>query len=118
MDQELLNMLSMQYMIDSRGIIRSLGKFEDEHLSTAYYWNMSMDGCAEELSYEDGSPTVYILEIEPDERGAFGFANDATHFAMTESDNGFVSGDTWNQARYDQFLADYAATQESEEGEE
>ncbi len=115
MDWNTLETVLSTYSVDQRGIITDCGKFEDEHLSTAYYWNMSMDGCAEELSYEDGSPTVYILEIEPDERGAFGFANDATHFAMTECENVFVSGDSWSQARYDQYVADYAAMQDEEE---
>ena len=79
------------YNIDSNGFIQSLGKFESEMLYAPHFWEMRLDGMADELSYPDGT-TIYIVAIDDADRAEYPeLPASAVACLLEESAQGFVS---------------------------
>lgn len=88
------------YDVDANGLIRSPGKFESEALYVPHFWEYANDG--EVLSWYDGSPDIYLLAIDADDRAAFPeIPADAVFIEMCEDDAGFVSAATLTQEERD-----------------
>jgi hypothetical protein len=70
-------------------IIRSPGKFEAESAWAPYFWDQTMDGTADELSYPDGA-TLYVVQIDGTDRAAWPeIGTDIVAAVLEESDSGF-----------------------------
>jgi hypothetical protein len=74
-----------QYQVGSDGVIRSPGKFEGEMLYVPFYWDIAMNGFANE---DDGE--VFTFLIEPEDKAIFPELNDRRSLRLYESDLGFV----------------------------
>ena len=79
--------------LDADDVIQDLGKFEGEHISTLYFYDAMMNGGGETVQYaEDGvGSTVDVFNITDQEAAMFGVAN--KYFVLTNTDQGFVSGE-------------------------
>lgn len=107
------------YDVDSRGTIRSSGKFELEPLYAPAFWEASGDGSAEELAWPDDDSVTYLVEITPDdlrewpEIGAKVFA-----LALNEDGQGFVSCESLTLEEYRELHAHNDRAWEKAEPEE
>lgn len=78
------------YKVDSHGVIRSPGKFEGEMLYIPYFWEVGLDGLADD-DIEVGNDNVeWIFEITDDDRAMFPELGKTTVLKLWESDQGFV----------------------------
>jgi hypothetical protein len=94
------------YEIDANLIIRSPGKFESEFAWAPYFWDQTLDGCSDELTYPNGV-TVYAVEIDETDRAEWPeIGADIVAALLEESDNGFVSCDLVTQSELDEQEAD------------
>lgn len=73
------------YDIDNNGVITSLGKFEGEMLYVPYFWEIGLDGCADED--EDG---VFTFDIDEDDLAEFPELAGVSKLMLEESEQGFV----------------------------
>ncbi len=78
--QEIVN----EYNVDERGCIRSPGKFEGEMVYAPYFYDLMLDGCADENT--DGSCTV---PIEKEDIDIFPSLAGIDYVKLYEDDNGF-----------------------------
>lgn len=78
------------YKVDSHGVIRRPGKFEGEMLYIPYFWEVGLDGLADD-DIEVGNDNVeWIFEITDDDRAMFPELGKTTVLKLWESDQGFV----------------------------
>jgi hypothetical protein len=106
------------YEIDSDLVIQSLGKFEAESAWVPYFWDSSLDGTADELTYPDGV-TLYVVQIDGSDRAAWPeIEADKVAAVLEESDSGFVSCSLVTQEELDQQQADCDAQETEEESDE
>ena len=83
-----------EYDVDSRGIIRTLGKFEAEMLYVPHFWEATLDGTADMLDWSDGT-TTYLVDVSDEDRAMFPeIPADVVAMHIAESDSGFVSCET------------------------
>ena len=88
----------LKYAVDGNGTIRSPGKFEGEPWWVPTAWDITMDGCCDEL--DAGS----VFEPDEQEREDWGVSGEPSHLLLTESNQGFVSH-TWITAeQFDSLL--------------
>jgi hypothetical protein len=77
------------------GVIRSPGKFESEAVYAPYFYEISLDGTGEELSFMQDGCGEYVCLVEIDESDAEIFDNEAEanskYALLIENDQGFVS---------------------------
>jgi hypothetical protein len=100
---------------DSSLIIQSPGKFEAESAWVPYFWESSLGGTADELTYPDGA-TLYVVQIDGSDRAAWPeIEADKVAAVLEESDSGFVSCSLVTQEELDAQEADCDAAQETEE---
>ena len=79
------------------------GKFEQEHIATPYFWDLSLDGIGETFPLgEDTSETV--IEIFPSDRETFGFKEHEKYYYLHERSDGFVTGETMTEEQYQSFM--------------
>lgn len=88
------------YQVEN-GVIVSPGKFEGETVYAPYFYEATMDGCAEELSFQEdgGGEYVALVSIHDEDREAFPeIANEtcesgapATYAGVIENELGFVA---------------------------
>jgi hypothetical protein len=74
------------YDVNEHGIICSPGKFEGEMLYVPYFWDLGMNGCADED--EDGVWTFTIMNFG--DRVFFPELGNAKVIRLEESEQGFV----------------------------
>ncbi len=74
------------YNVDSGGVIRSPGKFEGEYLYVPYFWDLFLNGCADE---DDGD--VLRFNVTEKDRMEFPELTDVHTVTLTECEQGFVS---------------------------
>lgn len=72
------------------GIIVSPGKFEGEPAYVPYFWELGLDGMADEDHTDEGG-TVYRFNIETDDRIFFPELVKYQRIELRESEQGFVS---------------------------
>lgn len=65
------------------------GKFENEHISTLYFYSALMNGDGETSEYADNSVFFVMTDHE---RKLFGFLPGYNYFAIYLSDSGFIYG--------------------------
>ena len=83
--------IEKEYKINEHGIICSPGKFEGEMLYAPYFYEIIMDGGADETDYpegEDGSP-VDTFFITPEDIKEFPELDGCTKIECFESEQGF-----------------------------
>ena len=80
--------LLTQYDVDENGIIVSLGKFESEPLYIPYFWDMYLNGFADD---DDGESLTFEVTIE--DREQFPELANVRHVFIWETDQGFVGHD-------------------------
>jgi|GEM_PF-3389594 len=87
------------------------GRFEGEGPETVYFYDLTMDGSGDELScMEDGcGEYACMLEVDDDEREAFEFPSNVTHFLVTQSEYGFISGTPLTTREADKVRKQYEA---------
>jgi hypothetical protein len=108
------NAIFVSYEIDSSLIIRTPGKFEAESAWVPHFWESSLDGTADELTYPDGA-TLYVVQIDGSDRAAWPeIEADKVAAVLEESDSGFVSCSLVTQAELDAQEADCEAAQEAD----
>ena len=73
------------YNVDSGGVIRSAGKFEGEYVYAPYFWNLFLNGCADE---DDGD--VLRFDVTEKDRMEFPELTDVDAVTLTECDQGFI----------------------------
>ena len=73
------------YNVDSRGVIRSPGKFEGEYLYAPYFWDLFLNGGADE---DDGD--VLRFNVTEKDRLEFPELVGVHAVTLTECDQGFV----------------------------
>jgi hypothetical protein len=76
------------YSIDDNGIITDLGKFEAEPYYIIHYYDIYMNGCAEDISDD-----CVRIEIDADDRKQFPELKGKRNVYLYFSDSGFVSID-------------------------
>ena len=80
-----------QYEVNEHGIICSPGKFEGEMLYAPYFYDMILDGGADETEYydgEDGPPTDTFILTDEDKK-EFPELKEYTKIECYESEQGF-----------------------------
>src|SRR5690349_3802021 len=94
------------YEVDSRGIIKSPGKFESEAVYVPHFWDATMDGSCETLDWPDES-TSYLVELDDADRAEWPeLSADCVALHMQESDTGFVSCEELNAAALEALRAE------------
>jgi hypothetical protein len=78
-----------EYEIDSRGIIRSPGKFEGEPRYVPYFYEVFMNGMADD---DDG--VVLTFRVTAEDRKMFPELRGVRNVYLEESDQGFVYSST------------------------
>ena len=73
------------YNVDSGGVIRSPGKFEGEYLYVPYFWDLFLNGCADE---DDGG--VLRFNVTEKDRREFPELVAVQVVTLTECEQGFV----------------------------
>ena len=103
--------VSADFSFDKNECVKNPGKFEGEHISTVYYWMLSLEGCCDE-EIDDGFyvHSVFFKSTEhPDTPSAVridGFCK-----IVYENDLGFVFGtELETEKEYREFV-DYAEKQ-------
>ena len=78
-----------QYNVDNHGIIRSPGKFDGEPVYAPAYWEVVLNGMADDDNGAESNPIAYFNLTEND-RQTWPELDDAICLALQEDDNGFV----------------------------
>lgn len=74
------------YNVDANGVIRRPGKFEGEMLYVPYFWQMGLEGMADD---DDGQ--VYKFRLTPKDRKMFPELSRSKHVVrLMERSDGFV----------------------------
>jgi hypothetical protein len=72
-------------------IIRDPGKFEGEPEYVPQYWDMVLDGGADEEEYdEDGENPVAVFKLTEEDKAKWFDFQGCTELRLWESDQGFV----------------------------
>lgn len=79
------NEIVKKYSIDEHGIITDLGKFQGEMCYVPYFWDIGMNGFADE-----DVENVWFFIISDEDRELFPDLGNAYGIALDESDTGFV----------------------------
>jgi len=74
-----------EFTLNELGIISNPGKFEGEHLSTPYFWNLGLEGWADN---DDG--TTYSFHLTNSDREKFPELVDVNRLELSETESGFV----------------------------
>lgn len=94
------------------------GKFEGEGAETAYYYEESMDGCAEVIDQCEGEGGgVYLIPVTAEERAAFNLGDDVTTFAIEEDSNGFAYGTPLSDAAAESLRAEFNSGEDDDSDE-
>ena len=72
------------------GRITSPGKFEGEAAYVPYFWDMGLDGMADE-DYTDSNGAVWAFDVTADDIAFFPELKNVNRVELRESDQGFVS---------------------------
>lgn len=91
-------------------IIREPGKFEGEHISVPYFWDLAMES-GSTIDVWDCNDTQYSFFVfDAAERAAFPDITELYGLALYESEQGFVNA-VWfaTQAEYDAAIAEVEA---------
>jgi hypothetical protein len=86
------------------GIIVSPGKFEAEPEYVPAFWDVVLNGCADE-TIDDGGREVSIVLVTDEDRARWPELRDIHAVAMVESDQGFISSDAMTATRLDEYRA-------------
>lgn len=81
------------------------GRFEGEPPETLHYWERSMAGEGESLASSDDGSGADVLDVDADEREAFGFGADVVGFLLEWNSAGFVTGTPLTAAEADRVRA-------------
>jgi hypothetical protein len=77
--------ITTEYTVDANGIIRNPGQFEGEMLYAPYFWDIYLNGGADE---DDGDVlTFHVSSIDIE---AFPELAGVKHIDMVQTDQGFV----------------------------
>ena len=83
--------VAAQYNVNSKGIIRSPGKFEGELLYVPHFWEVVLEGgAADEFQPEDGGPLLSMVLVTDEDRHQFPELEEQRKVWLGESDQGFV----------------------------
>jgi len=98
---EIRDSIVKQYSINEHGIITDLGKFQTEMCYVPYFWEIGMNGFADEDA--DG---VWFFVIDDDDRELFPDLGEAYGIALDQSEQGFVGSTVFDtKAEYLESLA-------------
>lgn len=75
-----------EYTTNELGLICNPGKFEGEHPCVPFFWNLGLEGGADEET-DDGE---FVFRINEDERAMFPVLCDVKRLVLWETDSGFV----------------------------
>ena len=81
------------------------GKFEGDPLAALYYYDLSMNGAADETLY-DGETPIDVFTVDAEDRAVWGFAPATTRVAWNEGDTGFVYFSELTEETYAELVAD------------
>lgn len=84
--------LEKTYAVDTHGLICDPGKFEGEALYVPYFWDVYLNGFADD---DDGKTLTF--NVDDDDRKQFPELSNVHHIELWEDDNGFVYCDTFNE---------------------
>jgi len=73
-------------------LIISPGKFEGEFRYTPYFWNLSMNGCSDNIVW-DQDLMLNVFDITAEDRAHFPELADIKRILISEDDYGFVYAD-------------------------
>jgi hypothetical protein len=76
--------IESEYHVEN-GIIKSPGKFEGEPIYAPHFYEIYLNGCADE---DDGN--VLTFEVNDEDRCAFPELIDVSKVIMSESEQGFI----------------------------
>lgn len=110
--------ISEGYEIDRHGIIQSPGKFEGEHYSSLKFYEIIMEGFAEEFSFNEGEPVYCAIQIDDELRKEI---PELTEYGVVcyESDQGFFNTTFYETKEdYEAELANFEKQQGELDGEE
>ena len=69
--------------------VGSPGKFEQEARYVPYYWEMGMDGGADDEKWEGDTP-IWIFNVTPEDKAMFPELKNRKKVGILEDDQGFV----------------------------
>ena len=82
--------IEAQYVVE-HDTIRSPGKFEGEPVYTPHYWEMALDGTADEVLHDAAlDQTVYVFKIDSSDVETWPMLADVEVLRLHERDDGFV----------------------------
>lgn len=89
------------YTVNEHGIIQDPGKFEAEPIYVPYFWNVVLDGIAEDV--DDDGQTLSVIMIDDEDRAKFPQLLDAGDYAivLSERESGFVDSEVLTQTEYE-----------------
>jgi hypothetical protein len=97
-----------EFTVDSNGIIRNPGKFENEMLYVPYFWDAALNAGA-----DDDIRGVFFAIIDDDDRAQFPELGESYGIALDESEQGFVSSTVFDSK--DEYLEALERLQSVEE---
>lgn len=101
-----------EYRFSEADTVQNPGCFEAEHVSTVYFEHVGQEGSDETIDFPEGSIDVFLVSAA--ERALLGLGDDVRYFALTVSDQGFYSGETWTEEEYATVSARAAGAAEEE----
>jgi hypothetical protein len=81
------------------------GKFEQEHISTVYFYEESLNGMGDVYPFGDGEGGCeIIIEMTDGDRQLFGFKAYEKYFYLRERSDGFITGEPITEQHYKNFI--------------
>ena len=82
-----------------RGYVDHPGKFEGEPIAAIYFYELMLDGAADETIYDGGTP-VDVFSVDADDRAVWGFDDTTTYVAIYTTEQGCVMWHEWTAVDY------------------
>lgn len=81
------------------GYVTTPGKFEGEPIEAIYFYELALDGGADEMLY-DGDTPIDVFHVDDDDRLVWGLDDATRYVAVWETDQGFVEFAEWTEDEY------------------
>lgn len=78
-----------QYRVES-GIIRSPGKFEGTPVWAPFYWDLSLEGCADDEECDEHDTLVEVFDVDSSDVEMFPELSGVKQVRLWSDDQGFV----------------------------
>ena len=96
---ETIDTIRQDYVVDEeRWVIRSPGKFEGEPVFAPYFYDLMLNGCADDTLYDDrrypGIGAVDVFDVTSLDQERFPSLRGVEHVYLYTDDQGFVHCET------------------------